>query len=109
MEDNDKLRNLRQPLVTVTGILLGFTLSIASNWTTKAFSTNRFAEYLVGLSLWIHIPMSIIVLYRILRVNYPKDKAGIYYQRTLNLFITSITLYFLTIMLIMIESFAINR
>jgi hypothetical protein len=77
MED-DKLKNVRQPIVTATGILPGFTLNIAANWVPKAFASPRCLEYLVAISLCIHIPISIIVLYRILNLNYPKDKADSY-------------------------------
>ena len=38
---DDKLKNVRQPLVTATGILLGFTLNIAANWLPKAFTTRQ--------------------------------------------------------------------
>src|SRR4051795_2082783 len=109
MLDDDKLKNVRQPLVTATGIILGFTLSIAANWLPKAFTTGRITESLMALSLCIHIPLSIIVLFRILNINYPKDKAEHYYKKTLNLFITAISLYFFLIVLIMYESAIIHR
>jgi hypothetical protein len=109
MMDDDKLKNVRQPLVTATGILLGFTLEIAAGWLPKAFNTNRITESLMALSLCIHIPLSIVVLYRILNINYPKDKADFYYKRTLNLFIISISLYFFLIVLIMYENAIINN
>ena len=109
MIEEDKLKNVRQPLVTATGILLGFTLNIAANWLPKAFTTNRITESLMALSLCIHIPLSILVLYRILNVNYTKERAELYYRRTLNLFITGISLYFLIIVLIMFESAILNK
>ncbi len=107
MED-DKLRNVRQPIVTATGIILGFTLNIAVNWVPKAFSTPRYLEYLIAISLCIHIPISIVVLYRILNLNYPRDKADAYYKKTLTLFITGISLYFLLIVFSMFESVIVN-
>jgi hypothetical protein len=106
---DDKLKNVRQPIVTATGIILGFTLNIAATWLPKAFASGRITEYLMALSLCIHIPISIIVLFRILTVNYPKDKADHYYTVTLNLFITSISLYFFLIVIIMLESAFVNR
>src|SRR4051812_28749961 len=108
MED-DKLRNVRQPLVTATGILLGFTLNIAVNWVPKAFASPRYLEYLLAVSLCIHIPISIIVLFRILNLNYSRDKADAYYRKTLILFITGISLYFLLIVFSMVESIVVNR
>lgn len=107
MED-DKLKNVRQPIVTATGIILGFTLNIAANWVPKAFSSPRYLEYLIALSLCIHIPISIVVLYRILNLNYPRDKADAYYRKTLILFITGISLYFFLIVASMIESTIVN-
>jgi hypothetical protein len=109
MLDDDKLKNVRQPLVTATGILLGFTLNIAANWIPKAFTTNRITEALMALSLCVHIPLSIVVLYRILNINYPKVRAERYYRKTLILFITGISLYFFLIVLIMYESAIINN
>lgn len=106
--EEDKLKNVRQPIVTATGILLGFTLNIAANWVPKAFTSPRYLEYLLGISLCIHIPISIVVLYRILNLNYPKDKADAYYRKTLILFITGISLYFLLIVFSMIESAIVN-
>ena len=109
MLDDDKLKNVRQPLVTATGIILGFTLSIAANWLPKAFITNRITESLMALSLCVHIPLSIIVLYRILNINYPKNRAESYYRKTLILFITALSMYFFLVVLIMYESAIINR
>ena len=107
--DEYKLKKVRQPLVTATDIVLGFTLSIVANWLPKAFTTNRITETLMALSLCIHIPLSIVVLYRILNVNYPKVRAERYYHKTLILFITGISLYFFLIVLIMYESAIINN
>jgi hypothetical protein len=109
MTEDDKLRNLRQPIVTATGIILGFTLNMAANWVPKAFSSPRYLEYLIALSLCIHVPISLIVLYRILNINYPRDKADAYYRKTLILFITGISLYFLLIVFSMVESAIINQ
>jgi len=109
MTEDDKLKNVRQPLVTATGIILGFTLNIAANWVPKAFASPRYLEYLMALSLCIHIPISIIVLYRVLNLNYLKNKADSYYRKTLILFITGISFYFLLIIFSMVESSIVNR
>ena len=106
--DEDKLKNVRQPMVTATGILLGFTLNIAANWVPKAFTSPRILEYLIALSLCIHIPISIIVLYRILNLEYRKDNAEAYYRKTLIIFITGISLYFFLIVSSIIESTIVN-
>ncbi len=44
MED-DKLKNVRQPIVIAMGILPGFTLNIAAIWIPNAFSSPRYLEY----------------------------------------------------------------
>jgi hypothetical protein len=79
MED-DKLKNVQQPVITATGISPGVTLSIAANWVRKTFAGSRYLEYLLAISLCIHIPISIVVLYvvlyRILNLNYPGDRAN---------------------------------
>jgi len=104
MEETDPLKSVRQPLVTATGILLGFTLNIAATWVPKAFTHGRATEYLVALSLCIHIPLSIVVLYRILNANYPKDRAQAYYNKTVKIFITALSLYFILFLATLVES-----
>ena len=75
MED-DKLKNVQQPIIMATGISPGVTLSIAANWVRKTFAIPRYLEYLLAISLCIHIPIFIVVLYRILNLNYPRDRAN---------------------------------
>ena len=105
----DKIQFYRAPLVTVTGILLGFVLNFSSNWVTRAFSTDNFREVIIGIGLFVCITLLLIVLYRILNMSYPKDKAEAYYQKTLLLFITGIGIVFMSIIMVMIESFIIHR
>jgi len=105
----DKIQFYRAPLVTVTGILLGFVLNFSSNWVTKAFSTDSFREVIIGTGLSICICLLLIVLYRILNMNYPKDKAEVYYKKTLILFISGIGIVFFSIMMVMIESYMTHR
>jgi hypothetical protein len=107
--EEDQLKPFRQPLITATGILLGFTLNVAANWVSKAFTTNRLSEYLIAFGIFIHIPLYIIVLYRILNISYPRDKQQAYYKRTLFLFILGISIDFLSIVMITIERFIENR
>jgi hypothetical protein len=108
MED-DKLKNVQQPVITATGISPGVTLSIAANWVRKTFAGSRYLEYLLAISLCIHILISIVVLYRILNLNYPGDRANDYYRKTLFLFIAGISLYFLLIVFSMFDSAIVNR
>lgn len=105
----DKIQAYRQPLVTATGIILGFVLSIAGTWASKAFSTDRFTEVVTAFFLCLHFPIYIIVLYRILSMKYPAHKAEAYYQRTLGLFIIGLVIAFLGILTVVVESFIRNR
>jgi hypothetical protein len=106
---NRKIDSYRQPLVTATGILLGFALSVAGAWAPRAFGTLRFSEVVLGIGLFIYIPLYILVLFRILRMNYPEDKQEAYYKKTLYIFLTANTVFYLSIVIIMVESFIINR
>jgi hypothetical protein len=106
---DDKIQFFRQPLVTSTGILLGFTLNVAAGWVSTAFTNERLSNYIIALGIIIHIPLYIIVLYRILNMNYPKDKQEAYYKKTLILFITGISIDFLSIVLIILERFIENK
>ena len=80
----DKIQPYRQPLVTATGIIMGFLLSIAGSWAGKAFATYRFSEVVTALFICGQIPLFIIVLYRILNMNYPEEKAMAYYNKTIS-------------------------
>jgi len=106
---DDILQPFRQPLVTSIGILLGFTLTVAANWVRKAFTSDRFAEYILALGPFLHIPLYLIVLYRNLNINYPRDKYVSFYKKTLVLFISGVTIDFLSIVIIRIEGFIKNR
>jgi hypothetical protein len=101
----DKIQFYRAPMVTATGILLGFVLNFASNWVTKAFSTDNLREVIIGAGLCACITLLLIVLYRILNMEYPKDKAEAYYKKTLLLFLTGISITFLAVVIVMVESY----
>jgi heme/copper-type cytochrome/quinol oxidase subunit 2 len=105
----DKIQHYRQPMVTATGIVLGFILNFASQWATNAFTNYRFKEFVIGISLCICIPVLLAVLYRVLNMHYPREKAASYYQHTLVLFITGIGIPFLAIIIVMIESYTLHR
>jgi hypothetical protein len=105
----DKLQYYRQPMVTTIGIFLGFVLNVASGWITNAFAGRRLKEIVTAIGLCACIILLLIVLYRILRMDYPKEKAGPYYRKTLFLLITAFGVAFLSIFIVMIESFIINR
>lgn len=77
----DKIQNYRQPIVTATCIILGFTLNFSSIWVTDAFSKHWLKVIIVCISLSLCITTLMVVLYRILNINYPKDEAEEYYKK----------------------------
>lgn len=105
----DKIQHYRQPMVTVIGIFLGFLLNGAYNWVGHAFVSTRSKETVMAVGLCLCISLLLIVLYRILNMNYPRDKAEQYYSLTLFLFIIGISFAFLSIVIIMMESYFLNR
>ncbi len=105
----DKLHGFRQPIVTTTGILMGFILNYSSNWAQDAQSKSRINQLLIGISVITCITLLLIVLYRILNINYPKDKAEAYYHKALLLFIFAISIPFSGIVLVIIKNFILNN
>lgn len=101
----DKIQSHRQPLVTATGIILGFILNFASNFVKSESSLPEFLDYAVAICILIGIICLIIVLKRVLQMKYPKDKAEEYYQKTLNYFIFGVSISFLGVMIDMFANF----
>lgn len=100
-----RIQNFRQPMVTATGIFLGFMLEFTSRWINTAFTDNKgqvIRDIIIGMGVLSCIALLQIVLYRILRMNYPEDKAGEFYQRTLQLFMIAITIPFVAFVLIIL-------
>jgi hypothetical protein len=104
----DKIQAYRQPLVTSTGILLGFILNFASSWATNAFTRHRFREVVVAIAITTCIIILLIVLYRILNIHYPKEQADKYYKTTLVLFIIGVAIPFIAILITLIDNFIEN-
>ena len=98
----------RQPMVTATGIYLGFMLNFTSVWITTAFSKHLVRDLIVAVSTAFCIALLLTVLFRILRMNYPKDVAEQYYSKTLRLFLVAVSIPFLAFIFIMIEKFIIK-
>lgn len=96
-------------MVTVLGIFLGFLLNGAYGWVGHAFATRRFKETVMAAGLCVCTSLLLVVLFRILNMNYPKDRAEKYYRLTLYLFITGISTAFLSILVIMAESYYLHR
>lgn len=91
---DDKLQPYRQPLVTATGIILGFVLNFASSWVKADSLLSDGMAYFVGGCVLAGIVCLITVLYRVLRITYPKDHVAQYYIITLRYFIVGVSLAF---------------
>src|ERR1043166_8064910 len=99
----EKIQDYRQPIVTATGIFLGFMLNFAVNWLGNAFTKHMFREVVVAVSVTLSITLLLVVLYRILSMNYPADRINVYYQRTLRLFLIAVAVPFVAWVLIVLR------
>lgn len=102
---DDKIQSHRQPLVTATGIILGFILNFASTFVKSDSGLSDATAYSIGFSILIGIISLIIVLSRILKMKYPKEKAEEYYQKTLNYFLFGVSVSFFGVMIDMFANF----
>ena len=71
----DKFQTYRQPFVTATGILLGFMLNFGIMFAPRKSSIYDLKDVVAAVCLLISATLLTIVLFRILNINYPKDKA----------------------------------
>jgi len=105
MRMEDKIQAFRQPMVTATGIILGFMLNFAANWVKTESPLGDGLAYFVGFCVLAGAVSLILVLYRILRMSYPRDRGEQYYNRTLRLFIFGIGISFLGALIDMASHF----
>lgn len=101
----DKLHTYRQPLVTATGIILGFILSYAATFVKIDSGLNDVIASVVAVCMLFGIICLIVVLGRILKMNYPKAKAEEYYQSTLTIFLFGVSISFIGVMIDFLASF----
>lgn len=101
----DKIQAFRQPLVTATGIILGFILNFASSFVKSDSPISEITGYLIGICILIGIIFLIIVLSRVLSMKYPNEKAEEYYQKTLNYFIFGVSVSFVGVLIDMFANF----
>ncbi len=101
----DEIQAYRQPLVTATGIILGFILNFAATFVKSESQVSNFFAYIIGICILIGVICLIIVLNRILKKNYPKDTAEVYYQKTLAYFIFGVSISFIGVMIDMFANF----
>ena len=104
----DKLHPYRQPLVTATGIFLGFMLNFANSWIPDAFAKYRFRDVVVALSTITSIALLVTVLRRILRMDVPEDGVEKFYKRTLRLFIIGVSIPFFALVVVMLKKIVDN-
>jgi uncharacterized membrane protein len=96
---DENIQNYRQPMVTAIGIILGFVLGFTGKWATDPVTATDFADYIVSIGLLLSIVLLIIALYRILNNNYPTENTAIYYQNTLRIFISGLSLAFIGVII----------
>ncbi|MBL7885376.1 MAG: hypothetical protein JNJ52_01395 [Flavobacterium sp.] len=104
----DKIQTFRQPLVTATGIILGFILNFAASFVKAENDSSDLNAYFIGVCILIGISCLIIVLARILKMNYPNQMAEKYYQKTLALFILGVSISFLGVLIDMFTNFMMD-
>ena len=103
----DNIQQYRQPLVTATGIFLGFMLNFVNGWMPGSFTNYKIRDSIIAVGTLISIALLIVVLYRILKINYQPDSALKFYRKTLRLFIIGITIPFFTMVIIMLRKLAL--
>ncbi len=101
----DKIQSFRQPLVTATGIILGFILNFSANFVKSESEVSDFIAYLIGGCILVGVTLLIIALFNALKMNYPREKADRYYQKTLKLFIFGVSISFLGVLIDMFSNF----
>ncbi len=101
----DKIQAYRQPLVTATGIILGFILNFASTFVKTDSPLSEITAYIIGICVLTGIICLIVVLSRVLKMKYPKEQAENYYQKTLNYFLFGVSISFVGVMVDMFANF----
>jgi nitrogen fixation-related uncharacterized protein len=101
----DKIQTFRQPLVTATGIILGFILNFAATFVKSDSQLSENIAYIIGICVFIGIICLIIVLGRVLNMQYPREKAEAYYQTTLKYFLFGVSIAFVGVMMDMFLNF----
>jgi hypothetical protein len=104
MED---LHPYRAPMVTATGIFLGFMLNFTSSWIKDAFAKNIFKDVVVAIGVTICLASLLTVLFRILRMHYPTEPDK-FYRRTLLLFMIGITVPFFAFLIVIVQKIVVT-
>lgn len=104
----DKIQTLRQPLVTATGIILGFLLNFSATFVKTESGLSDFMAYIIGICVLLGVISLIITLARILNLQYPRENAESYYQKTFYLFVFGVSISFVGVMIDMFSNFMID-
>lgn len=91
----DPLQPYRQPMVTATGLILGFTLNFAAIWVQTENPLGDLLAYFIGTCVLIGTILLIVVMVRMLTHNYPRVQADEYYGKTRKIFVFGICTTFL--------------
>ncbi|HNL84000.1 MAG TPA: hypothetical protein PKO18_02110 [Chitinophagales bacterium] len=102
---DDKSQAFRQPLVTATGIILGFILNFSATFVKSESIVSDLVSYLIGVFMLTGIICLIAVLYRALKMNTAEVNKEKYYQKTLKLFIFGISISFAGVLIDMFTNF----
>lgn len=101
----DPLQPYRQPMVTATGLILGFTLNFATTWVRENDPLASRLAWLIGACVLVGVVLLIWVLFRILDSRYDHTRHESYYGRTLALFVLGICVTFVGVLLDMWTTF----
>ncbi len=101
----DKIQYYRQPMVTATGILLGFLLDFAIKWAPKKLQLDNLRDAVSIISLVSSITFLSLVLYRMLSMNYPVDNSEKYYKTTLLFFMLALGCILMGLLIAIVYSF----
>jgi hypothetical protein len=86
-------------------IILGFVLNFVANWVKADSPMGDGLAYFIGICVVAGAASLIVVLFRILNMDYPRPQAQQYYSRTLKLFIAGLCLAFLGVFMDMFVHF----
>ncbi|MFL5739797.1 MAG: hypothetical protein ACJ75B_06240 [Flavisolibacter sp.] len=89
-------------MVTATGIFLGFMLNLTNEWIKQEQPLQRIRDAVIAIGLISSLCLLLLVLFRILKMNYP-DQPEKFYRRTLLYFLVGISIPFIAFLGIIIE------
>lgn len=87
----DPLQARRQPLVTATGIILGFVLNFASGWVRSDTTVGERLAWAIALLIAGGMVCLIVVLTRILSADVELEQADAHYRATTQLFTVGVS------------------